>query len=105
MFRMYRKRPFQVVTFSINSPDEKDRVLAFLKEQRAITRNLQFNGNDAADAISAFGTDWSGAVPYTVLLAPACASFDMFRDYAERGRVFKREVQKLAAEFDGDGER
>jgi UDP-N-acetylmuramoylalanine--D-glutamate ligase len=41
----------------------------------------------------------------TVLLAPACASFDMFRDYAERGRVFKREVQKLAEEFDGHGER
>jgi UDP-N-acetylmuramoylalanine--D-glutamate ligase len=30
-----------------------------------------------------------------VLLAPACASFDWFRDYAERGRVFKEEVQRL----------
>ena len=32
----------------------------------------------------------------TVLLAPACASFDMFVDYAERGRAFKQEIARLA---------
>ncbi len=36
-----------------------------------------------------------------VLLAPACASFDMFQNYEHRGRVFKDAVRELAAGVKG----
>ena len=52
-----------------------------------------------ADAIAremlAAGRPGSG--PATVLLSPAAASFDMFADYASRGRAFKAAVAALAA--------
>ncbi|MBQ8072807.1 MAG: UDP-N-acetylmuramoyl-L-alanine--D-glutamate ligase [Clostridia bacterium] len=32
---------------------------------------------------------------WNVLLSPACASFDMFKDYEERGRIFKQIVREL----------
>jgi len=68
MVRMYAKRPLEIVTVSINSPDEKKFALSFLQEQHAINRNLLFAGSDSADAVKAFGTNWAGGVPYTVLI-------------------------------------
>ena len=37
----------------------------------------------------------AAAAKDTVLLAPACASFDMFADYAARGRAFRDAVEAL----------
>jgi len=39
----------------------------------------------------------AGEGPATVLLSPAAASFDMFPDYAARGRAFKDAVADLVA--------
>ena len=46
-------------------------------------------GNAVEQARQAAGTGWN------VLLSPACASFDMFKDYEERGRIFKEIVMQL----------
>lgn len=59
----------------------------------------------ASDMAAAVRQAFAIAAPgHTVVLAPACSSFDMFRDYAERGRVFKQETLKLEAEWNGTRE-
>ncbi len=47
---------------------------------------------DAVDAAAAASKPGE-----TVLLAPACASFDMFENYAHRGRAFKEAVARLSS--------
>jgi UDP-N-acetylmuramoylalanine--D-glutamate ligase len=54
---------------------------------------------DASTMADAVRAAWDLAVPDgVVLLAPACSSFDMFADYADRGRQFKEEVRRLMSE-------
>jgi UDP-N-acetylmuramoylalanine--D-glutamate ligase len=56
--------------------------------------------HEAEDMGGAVRTAFASAAPgAAVVLAPACASFDMFHDYAERGRVFKQEVRRLEEEW------
>ena len=51
------------------------------------------HATDMRDAtLKSFAAAATGDV---VLLAPACASFDMFESFEHRGRVFKEEVSKL----------
>ncbi len=51
----------------------------------------------AADLAEAVTQAWKLARPgEVVLLSPACASFDMFKDYAHRGETFQRLVREVA---------
>jgi len=68
--RMYRHRDFELVTVSLNEPDQRDTVLAFLRKRQASSRNLILASSDREALLNAFDRDWSGAVPYTVLINP-----------------------------------
>ena len=68
------------------SAEKVDRELGTLAEQHMIMDSLE----EAVQAAYLFAQ--SGEV---VLLSPACASFDMFSNYEERGEVFKKVVMQL----------
>jgi len=87
--------------FSLLSSLIRDKVkaLVLLGETRELLART-WNGlvpaylaDDMQDAVSrAYKLAAPGEV---VLLSPACASFDMFRDYAHRGEAFQRAVEDL----------
>jgi peroxiredoxin len=70
MYRMYGHRAFELVTVSINYPDEQPGVLSALQKQHATSRNLLLGSTDIYALMSAFDPEWNAAVPYTMLIRP-----------------------------------
>lgn len=68
--RMYQTRNFELVTISVDVPEERATVLQFLKDHQASNRNLIAKSEDPYDLIEAVGLGWEGPLPYTALVAP-----------------------------------
>ena len=81
---------------------DKVKLLILLGEARSRIRSAlqgRVEARDAGDMVEAVALACDGAQPGdTVLLAPACASFDMFDDFEHRGRVFKEAVAQIDLE-------
>src|SRR6266699_3156946 len=90
MYRMYGHPPFDLVTVSVNYPDEKAGVLKALEQQHATTTNLRCDAPDSYALMAAFDPDWNAAVPYTMLISPKGEVL-----YKRQGPVDPLEVRRL----------
>ena len=96
---LYRKLPhrgfnqaaFRTEIAVVNLGEDADTIANELGAYASIER-----GSDMRDAVKrSFEIAERGDV---VLLAPACASFDMFESFEHRGKVFKNEVAGLMSD-------
>jgi len=69
MYRMYGRRNFDLVTVSINYPDEQPGVLKALNAEHATSTNLIMGSTDIYANLAAFDPKWNAAVPYTLLIS------------------------------------
>jgi peroxiredoxin len=90
IYRMYGHRAFEVVTVSINYPDEKPGVLSVLNRLHATTHNLLLGSTDIYALLAAFDADWNAAVPYTTVIRPGGEVV-----YKRQGTINPLELKRL----------
>jgi thiol-disulfide isomerase/thioredoxin len=89
MNRMYGHREFEMITVAANFPDEKNEVLKFLKKQQSAGKNLLFGDPDKYKLAAAFDKDWTGALPFTLLISPTGKTL-----YREEGSFDERKLKR-----------
>jgi peroxiredoxin len=94
--RMYRRRDFELVTISANSPEERDKALAVLKEKQVSATNYLFDGKDKYELMDAVDKESSGALPHTLLIAPGGKTL-----YRKSGPFDAMEVKKAIVGYLG----
>jgi len=88
--RNYRKRAFEMVTVSLDSPEKNEIVLNFLKKQYASIQNFQFNSDDKYKLIDAVDEEWPGSLPFTLIVKPGGEIV-----YKKLGAIDPPEVRKV----------
>lgn len=93
MNRMYRNRKFQMVTISIDEPEQKDDALKFLQKKFVATTNYLSSFDSKDKLADLLDKEWKGPVPYTLLIAPGGKVI-----YRHDGPVKPLEVRRAIAD-------
>ncbi|TRX59215.1 redoxin domain-containing protein [Fulvivirga sp. M361] len=93
--RMYGKKDFQFISLSVDKMEIKDKVLKFLKEEQAAVENYIYSQGDLYELIELVDPDWSGALPYTLLVEPGGKKV-----YTYQGAVELLELRKAIVDHE-----
>jgi peroxiredoxin len=96
MQRMYRHRGFELVTISMDEPEQKDAALDFLKQRHVSGKNYVFSGEDKDQLVASLDPEWQGPVPHTMLIAPGGKVI-----YRKTGQIDPLEVKRAIADYLG----
>jgi len=91
--RMYRRRDFEFITISADNPEKKDKVLKALQKLQAANTNYLFSADDKYKLIEAIDPNWTGALPYTILVEPGGKIV-----YANQGTIDAMEMKTTIVE-------
>ncbi|HEV8604163.1 MAG TPA: redoxin domain-containing protein [Tepidisphaeraceae bacterium] len=70
MNRMYRKRPFELITISMDDPKKQEQALEMLNKLHVSATNYIFSSDKRDALVEALDAKWPGPVPHTILVAP-----------------------------------
>jgi len=90
----FRGRAFEAVTVSADGPARRDQALEVLVQRRATTTNYIFSGGDTPDLVTALDREWSGGLPFTLLVAPGGRLL-----YRKQGSFDAEKLQALIEEW------
>lgn len=93
--RMYRGRDFEMVTISTDKLFQKQKAFDMLKKIEASNRNFIYSGIQIYDLIEVIDEDWSGALPYTLLIEPGGKVHQRIAGTIDPQRVKKEVVEYL----------
>lgn len=68
--RMYGARDFQFMSLSMDSPEQEEKVLKFLKSKHSAVPNYLIDTEDKYAVIDVVKNDWGGSLPITLLIEP-----------------------------------
>ena len=92
--RMYRGRHFEMYSLSIDPPERKDDSLKLLEKHHVSCTNYIFSTDDRDKMAEALDPEWSGPVPYTLLIAPGGKIVRRWKDEIDPAKL-KSEISDL----------